>query len=353
MKTFDLAVARFYPEIVDSEKVDLKKWWRETQKKYKVLEDFEVDGERILQVLCLVTSICEQQNKYSEPTRGNLLNLEPEWIKRDWEKSSEALANAYSWAQGEGAQPKRDGAKSTLPSHSVLLALAAVKSLGEDPWKNASFIRRWYFSKVIQTGVSQSLNYQISEDFQALWNYVKNNERPECLSVRLNVEILLELNPTDIRYKALQNILAKTITQDLRSGGKINPESILHDHHIFPRSLFSKSTKKDARKRSDSICNRITILAESNQNLSNKPPEIYFKEMVDEQRNEGNLSDLKARMYCCLIPGNPEDPQWLDRFSMNRFDDFCRERAELIISKVRGIIGKSLQDNASSEDDDD
>ncbi|MDE0648326.1 MAG: DUF262 domain-containing protein [Cyanobacteria bacterium MAG IRC4_bin_6] len=349
LKTFDLAVARFYSEIVDSERIDLKKWWRATREKYKVLKYFEVDGERILQVVCLVTAIREQQNKYSEPTRGNLLSLEPDWIKRDWENSSEALAKAYQWAQAQGAQPKRDGAKSTLPSHSVLLALAAVKSLGENPWKNDNFIRRWYFSKVIQTGVSRSLNYQISEGFQALWTYVKNDKRPEFPQVRLSVKILLKLNPTDIRYKALQNVLATTIRQDLKSGEIIHPGSILHDHHIFPRSTGKKN--KINGRTLDSICNRITILANSNQGLSNKSPQIYFKNMVDHARAEGTLLDLKRRMECCLIPGNPEDPQWPDSFSIDRFDEFCRKRAELIISRVREIIGDSLQVNVSSDDE--
>ena len=348
LKTFDLAVARFY-----SEKVDLKELWQSTQEEHKILEDFEVDAERVLQVLYLVTAI-RSQKKYIEPTRGNLLSLardlESSQIKREWRNSSESLAKAYRWAQDQGAQPKRDGVKSTLPSDSVLLSLAAVESLGENVLNDHVFIRRWYFSKTIQTGVSQSLNYQIGQDSLELWKYAKDNIRPELPQVNLSVETLLKPISSDVRYKALQNVLATTIRQDLISGKIIHPESIVHNHHIFPKSF----RKKDSRlgEKLDSICNRITILSESNQHLSNKSPQTYFKEMVDNARVEDPLllHDLKRRMECCLIPGDPEDPQWPDSFSIDQFEEFCCKRAKLILYRVQEILGNSLRISTSSDE---
>ena len=76
--------------------------------------------------------------------------------------------------------------------------------------------------------------------------------------------------------------------------------------------------------------------------------------MVDNARAEGRatLGDLKRRMKHCLIPGDPEDPQWPDSFSIDRFEEFCRKRAKLIIERLREIIGDSLQtDNPSSDDE--
>ena len=341
LKTFDLAVARFY-----SEGVDLNELWSRTQKEHKILKDFEVNGERVLQVLYLVTAM-QSQKKYVEPTRGNLLRLESNQIKREWGKSSESLAKAYKWAQAQGAQPKRAGAISTLPSDSVLLSLAAVESLEGNMWKDHTFIRRWYFSKTIQTGVSQSLNYQIGQDSLELWKYVKDHIRPELPQVTLSVETLLRPISSDVRYKALQNVMATTIKEDLISGEAIDPESILHNHHIFPKSFRTRLGKK-----LDSICNRITILSKSNQRLGNKPPQTYFKDMVDSAHAEGTLGGLKTRMEHCLIPGDPEDPQWPNSFSIDRFEEFCRARADLIIKRVGEIIGNSLQIvNPSSDDD--
>ena len=341
LKTFDLAVARFY-----SEEVDLREWWLRTQKKHKILEDFEVGGERILQVLYLMTAIHSQENQenqknYIEPTQGNLLNLEPSQIKQEWENSSESLAKIYKWAQAQGAKPKCNGSKSTLPNDNILLSLAAVKSLKDK--LNNHFIRRWYFSKTIQTGVSQSLNYQIGQNYLELRNYAEFDIRPQLPKVTLSIEILLKPISSDIRYKALQNILATTIRKDLITGQNIDPESELENHHIFPKSFGKKDRKLGGKL--DSICNRITILKKSNRNLSNKPPQTYFKDMVDDACKEGPgaLDDLKDRMKYCLIPGDPGDPQWPDSFSVARFEEFCKNRANLIIEKVRQVIGDSLE----------
>ena len=345
LTTFDLAVARFYPS------PDLRKLWSTTQEKHSILKRFEVDGERVLQVLCLVTANHNQKDsKYVEPTRSNLMNLKPKLIHEEWEKSSEFLAKTYQWAVEQGARPK------TLPRDSILVSIAAVRALifsetGRDPldsWKtNNDFIRRWYFSKVMQSSRAQSSNYQISLDFQALLEYARDDKRPELPQITLNTEILLKLKPSDACYKALQNILETTINQDL-SGRFIVPGDQLHDHHIFPKNAHRKGLD---RTMLDGICNRLTLLANSNQSLGEGYPKDYFKKMVDQARAEGTLGDFRRRIYDYFIPGNPEDRQWTDCFTTDRFEEFCRERAELIISRVKEIVGDSLQSKPISGDD--
>ena len=137
LTTFDLAVARFYP------KPDLRRLWRDARDEHPTLNSFDVDGERVLQVLYLVASA--GKGKYPDPTRSNLLGLTPDEIEREWRPSSKALAETYKWARAYGARPE------TLPSHNVLVALAAVRGLvqndvSKDPWTNGEdLIRRWYF----------------------------------------------------------------------------------------------------------------------------------------------------------------------------------------------------------------
>ena len=344
LTTFDLAVARFYP------KPDLRELWLSTQEEYPILKDFDVDGERVLQVLYLVTAT-RKKYRYVEPTRSNLMNLTTEPINEEWERASESLAKAYEFAKAQGARPE------TLPRHSLLVSPAAVRSLilceqGVDPWRkgeNHDFIRRWYFSKVMQASRAQASNYQVSQDFQALLEYARTYRPPEIPMVILDVERLLKLKPSDVRYKSLQNIFAITLHQDLLSGNIINTESQLHDHHIFPKG----ASKKCGLHKSilDSICNRVPMLSSSNQSLGEGYPQEYFKEMVDRARAHGSLGDFSRRMRDCLIPGDPGDPQWPDSFSIGRFEEFCRKRADLIIGRVRDIIGSSLHTDSPSSDD--
>lgn len=294
LTTFDLAVARFYP------KPDLRELWLSTQEKHPILKDFDVDGERILQVLYLVTATRNQKYKYIEPTRSNLMNLTTEPINEEWERASESLAKVYEFAKAQGARPE------TLPRHSLLVSLAAVRSLilceqSVDPWRkgeNHDFIRRWYFSKVMQASRAQSSNYQVSQDFKDLLEYARTGNQPETPTVSLNAENLLTLKPSDIRYKSLQNIFAITLRQDFLSGNSIKDDYQLHDHHIFPKNAGKKHGLNKSML--DSICNRVPMLASSNESLGEGYPRVYLKDIADRARNEGTLGDLKGRIVIAL-----------------------------------------------------
>ena len=339
LKTFDLAVARFYP------KPDLRNLWEDALNKHSILKDFDVDGEQALQVLYL--AVAGREGRYPDPSRSSLLDLRPEMISQEWSRVSEALAITYKWAQAQGARPK------TLPNHNVLVALAAVRSLilvnmENELWPDQFFIKRWYFSKVLQAGASQASNYRIGQDFTVLYRYLKEGVRPQAAEVRLNAEIVLKIKPSDVRYRSLQNILASTIREDLVSGQIMDMESKLHDHHIFPRNAHRKHGLP--RPMLDSICNRITISAESNQKLGEAYPISYLRSLLEQAHSHGTLGGLQRRLNDCLIPGNPSEPTWLDCFSHDRFDTFCRSRAELIVQRVRQIIGDSLNVGPISED---
>jgi hypothetical protein len=107
-----------------------------------VYEHVEVDGERILQVLSLY--LAGKENRYSEPTRSDLLSLPREFIEATWAKASESLSQAYLWARHAGARTQ------TLPNHGVLVAIAAFEALLPEVRLTLlenyqAILRRWYF----------------------------------------------------------------------------------------------------------------------------------------------------------------------------------------------------------------
>lgn len=341
LTTFDLAVARFYP------KPDLRSLWDDAREGNPILKDYEVDGERVLQTLYL--TVTARSGKYPDPTRNNMFSLPPHEIEREWGKSSEALAKAYEWARAHGArQPK------TLPNHNVLVALAAIRNLfsedaSDEIWRDHEFIRRWYFSKVMQAGASQASNYRIGQDFEALRRYVKDGERLEVASVNLNADIVMKLKPSDVRYKALQNVFATTVRHDLICGNNIDSESVLHDHHVFPKNAGKRHGLP--QKMLDGICNRVPVLEQSNLELNEAYPKKYFREMADQARSQGTLGGLSRRLRDCMIPGDPRDPDWPDSFSIERFEDFCRARARLIVARVKEVVGDSLVTDISPDEE--
>ncbi len=340
LRTFDLAVARFFPE------PDLRNLWEEALDQHPILKDFDVDGARVLQVLYLVDA--GQNNRYPDTSRSSLLNLSKDTISEHWARSAEALAVTYKWAKSYGARPE------TLPNHNVLVALAAVRSLYFDDlykemWPDQAFIRRWYFSKVLQAGASQATNYKIGQDFLSLNGYVKERIQPSVEEVALNAEIILSIRSTDVRYRSLQNIFAATIRHDLLTGQNIDSESILHDHHIFPKNAGKKHNLPN--KLLDSICNRIPVLAQSNLSLGEGYPNVYFGELVEQARTNGTLDGFKRRLRDCMIPFDLSETTPFEDFLIENFDQFCRQRADLIMSRVREVVGNSLKHGPLPEDD--
>lgn len=210
-------------------------------------------------------------------------------------------------------------------------------------------MKRWYFSKVMQAGASQASNYRIGQDFDALWRYVREGVQPSVEEVRLDSRTVLSLRPSDVRYKSLQNVFATTIHEDLITGKVINADSVLEDHHIFPRNA---SKRHDLlRTMLDSICNRVPLLANSNRQLGEAYPDEYLQQKLEEAQRQGTVEGLARRLRNAMIPGDPRDSGWREGFSVGYFEEFCRRRAHLIVERVREVVGDSLRSDLSMDDD--
>ena len=339
LRTFDLAVARFFPN------PDLHELWEGVIEEHKILKDFDADGERILQIISLAEST--SKGTYPEASRGALLGLEKDAISREWHQAAQALSTSYRWAQSRGARPE------TLPSHNVLVAISAVLHMRtsqhlDNSWLDSEFLRRWYYSKVLQAGSSQASNYRIGQDYSVLVKYAMEGERPQVPEVVLNEGMVQKLRRHDVRYKSLQCIFAHTTRSDLISGDLIDNESKLHDHHIFPRSFLKKyGLPKDLV---DGLCNRAYILEASNLSIGDREPSEYMKELADRHREEGTLGALKRKLNDYMIPGDPADASWEASFALERFEAFCEGRARLIMQRVREVVGDSLKSSLSADD---
>ena len=319
LRTFDLAVARYYPS------PDLRQLWEDALDDYRILKDFNVDGERVLQVLALVDA--SEKGRYPDLARSTLLALNQTFISGNWSKSVLALAETYKWARDLGARPE------TLPNHNVLVAVSAIRCIRSDCesrrdiWPDHDFIKRWYFSKVLQAGSSQASNYRIGQDFQALMKYVQDGVQPQVSEVILNPDIVMRLRPQDVRYKSLQCIFSITIRTDLLRGVMIGSESQLHDHHIFPRNAHS----------------RIYVSRDSNLEIGEGYPDEYFKRIAKQAREQGVVDGFRRRMADCMIPGNPADLHWADGFSVGNFDEFANIERVLLWRVFEKSLARRLE----------
>lgn len=89
LTTFDLAVARYFPE------PDLHDLWERAKEDHPSLSpsQYDVDGERVLQVISAKQSV--RNDRYPQITRSGLLSLDKALVGRDWASAAQELADAY------------------------------------------------------------------------------------------------------------------------------------------------------------------------------------------------------------------------------------------------------------------
>jgi len=208
LTTFDLAVARYYPE------PDLKEFFDNSTDKHPILKEYEIDGERILQILSLYE--LRQNNKFPEATRSVLLSLKPDYIKSHWEDAVHHLSEAIKWVKALGATAK------TQPPHGTLVSIAAALMCYHTALNKSEFstvLRKWYFCTTLATNPSPANNYKIGDDFRQFCDLLENDKQLSYPRVFFTPEELIEIKHiTDSRYKAIQALMRTTVKEDLITG---------------------------------------------------------------------------------------------------------------------------------------
>lgn len=328
LTTFDLAVARYFPD------PDLRDMYESARASHPVLNDFEVDGERILQTIVLL-------EKNTEPSRSKQLGLTRDDIHRYWDKAVTALVAAIKWAQTEcGLEPRY------YVGESQLVALAGVLA-GLSPAEQKKFLVekrdqlvQWFFSNVLQSGF-RATNYRIFTHYKSLQKLLEEGEIPDddMPTVKLDLESLIGLTKSDNRYKAILALLRRLVSEDFYSGSKIESDS-LEMHHIFPRSF-------GAKKQVDSIANLVPLTRESNQLLSNRNPSEYIPEL----RERLGVDIANQRLTLALFPVHFAPDGSLKPFTLSddQYEPFLRERGRLILKKIKEAVGNRFADSPLDE----
>jgi hypothetical protein len=328
-------VARYYP------KPDLKAFLDTSTEKYPILVDYEIDGERVLQILSLYN--LRMTNKFPEATRSVLLSLDAAFIPDHWETAIDRLAETCDWIQKLGATPKTQPPQGTLVSIAATL-MCFPGSLGNPEF--SSTLRKWYFCTTLAANPSPANNYKIGDDFRKFCNFLEQGMPVPYPRVYFTEEDLIDIKHiTDSRYKAIQALMRTTVREDLLTGNSLGAN--LEDHHIFPYSLNKSGVSKH---RLNSIVNRIIVSQETNRRISNLNPDKYLADLVKRHISEGNTGDLDRRLTNCFIPYLSGDPEFIHKFSKDRFDSFLADRANMVLKRIRDVVGDAWQASAVSEE---
>jgi hypothetical protein len=333
LTTFDLAVARYFQT---KDKLDLRSMYMESIAKYENLgqDRFNIDGERILQVISFGTS-----DEPQEPTRTRLMNIDGNFLEANWERAAKAISDTLSWCV-DYCGFTRD----TLQNNSLFIPLAYLFFLHSDgllgdhrPGMNDD-LKKCVFCTILQREVRRT-NYDLKRDTRMLLEFYHKKQDLSFQKVDLSIDEILGLKRRDTRYRGIQALLMASGRDDILYGTTLTDTEM---HHIFPLSRVK------GHKQADSIANLMPISPKSNKEIGPRDPDQYFRDVKERAVLGKNYATYNARLQSHCIPFDIESDEFLSNFSAVRFSDFLKARAVAIRSKIRDIIGDSLIDNDES-----
>ena len=330
LTTFDLAVAKYYPE------PNLKNLYQDCVEKYPRLASYGVEGERFLQVLALIYN--SELGKRAEPTRAKLLAIDKEYIAKHWMTTATKFNQVIDWIESLGAFP------SIAPNLGLLVSLTAVlveyPTVLSDTQLNFNDVaKRWFFNRMLSNQFDKG-NHRMYEDYRNLKNYIQHKEPMSLMKLEFSADDIINMNSKgDFQYCAVMYLMSARTGEDLITGQSLdNLEK--EDHHIFPIS-FHKKHGLDQNKL-NSVVNRIIVSKTTNQDLSDTEPAVYFLNEVKKAQDNQTTNLLTQRLTCCLIPvpnNGCGSKQFIDDFNIERFEVFLLKRAHLIKDELHKILG--------------
>lgn len=340
LTTFDLAVARFFPE------PDLHLKLNESRERREILARYNAEGERILQVVA--ASMHMERGAYPEVTRSAILGLPRDEINSRWESSANSLAQAYRWVEEHGSVP------GILANENLLVPLAMFFSVLSDTWKRQNpgcmtTLERWYFANSLQQGARQASNYNAAQNISQLCRWVQDSIVPTVPNVELDSDKLLNLRKADNRFGAIHALLRWKCPSDLWTGARIETDEV-EDHHIFPASLARRERLN--KRLLDSITNRILVSKDTNRSLGDQRPRDYMLSLYASASKNGTLQLKKSLLRAACIPTADSEKDFADLFDTKQFDHFLKQRAELILNLIAEVLGDALQSKTTEDQDD-
>jgi len=274
--------------------------------------------------------------KSEECKESALYEIKSEEFKEHWDKASDAFIEAIEFLKNINIT-----SPTILPYEPMLVSLAYFfylmrinkVGLSDDLDKR---ITKWFWVKSFNGDYQGATNEEIKNDCSSFKNYIETggefvySTNKKLLSPEDIVD--QKINLTSGFCKSLLCLMANMHPKDFTNHNTINIYDILVEykkneyHHIFPKK--SKAVVGFSDDKINSIANICFLPKKSNGSISNDNPSEYFVEKV-KNKNRHYIEDLNLN----LIPSEETSGIWKDDF-----DNFLKERSELICKKLKRVI---------------
>lgn len=155
LNAFDLMVAALYPK-----GFHLRDAWENAKENYGDLQRLEVDELEPLKLLALLVRGKLGKKASRGVRQGDLLRLERDLVKANWDEAIDAYAQAVAYCQ------KNMGVSCAelVPSWAMILGVASWMHFGADELT----IRRWWMDRLVAQYFAQAANTRIVSEFDEM-----------------------------------------------------------------------------------------------------------------------------------------------------------------------------------------
>lgn len=261
-----------------------------------------------------------------------------------YEQYKEKLFNGYKmvarFLRGESFFANYD-----LPYSSQLIPLAAVMALINEKWQEPLIknkITKWFWNGVIGELYGGSSETRISLDLQELMEWIiSDGEEPSTIRTStFNADRLHTLRSRNsAAYKGINVLIQREGACDFfwkTKIGELNEtdweENKLDIHHIFPKDWCMK--KGISPNSYNSILNKTAISYKANRMIGAKAPSEYLRQLQMHKNVQLTDDEMDA-----ILSSHCIEPITL---RCDDYEEFRRERAEMIIKKIEAVTGKSV-----------
>lgn len=315
----DLVVANTW-----SEDFDLRERIKEFNKTLSSKGFQELEAEAITESLSLgIKGGC---------TRSMQLQMRTADIKEAWQKAIESINLTIDFLRGN-LGVKRYG---FLPYRGIIPVLAYYFHKSNNRAVSPAhkrILEKWFWRVSFSERYASATATRIGEDRKLFDQIIDNEQASVGYPVSVEVEGIkaIQMHRTSAIKNAVLCLLAAKTPKHFRNNDVIHlDDSYFSDfnspekHHIFPANFLGKQGIREF-----SLANFCFLPAELNNEIRDKRPSVYFKQLKVEN------SEFEKTMEGHLIPVGEDSGIWTDDYAK-----FIQQRAELIKAEIRSAIEK-------------
>jgi hypothetical protein len=270
--------------------------------------------------------------------RGEILELAPEVIKRNWDYAVDALEQALELMTtrygclGERFVPLVD----MIAPMAVIISSDKFTHTGDhlkmlDKWYWRSVFSQYYISAT-ETKLQRTVRQWLSREGEKEgWLDNPNNEPDSVREFSYKSTALEDVSRVDNAvYRGVMSLL---LSQNIRDFGPSRkklmaaPWEELEDHHIYPKRFLSPYGIKGERV--NNIANRTPLIRTTNGTIGNAAPHVYIvdRKIVGSEAIEPVISEHLMDSNLIQAP-----------FTAELYDRFLADRKKRILAAIGAAV---------------